>query len=159
MMSAGYQIPNENQRRQCRHHLDDEHHRVLGHVARVKLGEGGTNRRPDDLGIEQGRCWDALACLGGVHRDGSSQFRGKRVPAVIARCSTIGPSASAGKKVRPPIIRMTPTTRPMNRPPVVGNVPTDGGTDFLSASDPAIAIAGMIIQKRPTSIAMAPVTL
>ena len=30
---------------------------------------------------------------------------------------------------------------------------------FLAASEPAIAMAGMIIQKRPTSIAMAPVTL
>ena len=34
-----------------------------------------------------------------------------------------------------------------------------GGIDFFSASEPAIAIAGMIIQKRPTSIAMAPVRL
>ncbi len=31
--------------------------------------------------------------------------------------------------------------------------------DFFAASEPAIAIAGMIIQKRPTNIAMAPVTL
>ena len=81
------------------------------------------------------------------------------MPAIIAKCSTIGPSASAGKKVSPPMIRITPTTRPMNRPPVVGNVPADGGTDFFSASEPAIAIAGMIIQKRPTNIAMAPVRL
>ena len=77
----------------------------------------------------------------------------------IASCSTIGPSASAGKKVRPPTITITPTTRPMNRPPVVGNVPADGGTDFLAASEPAIAMAGMIIQKRPTNIAIAPVRL
>ena len=26
---------------------------------------------------------------------------------------------------------MTPTTRPTNSPPVVGNVPADAGTDFL----------------------------
>jgi len=57
------------------------------------------------------------------------------------------------------MIRITPTVNPMNRPPVVGKVPADGGTVFFAASDPAIAIAGMIIQKRPTSIAMAPVTL
>ncbi len=43
----------------------------------------------------------------------------------------MGPSASAGKKVRPPTIRITPTTRPTKRPPVVGNVPRDGGTDFF----------------------------
>ena len=56
-------------------------------------------------------------------------------------------------------MRITPTTRPMNRPPVVGNVPAEGGTDFFSASEPAIAMAGMIIQKRPTNIATAPVRL
>ena len=59
------------------------------------------------------------------------QFDENRVPAVIARCSTMGPSASAGKKVRPPTIRITPTSRPTNRPPVVGKVPADGGTDLL----------------------------
>jgi hypothetical protein len=81
------------------------------------------------------------------------------VPAVIARCSTIGPSASAGKKVSPPMIRITPTTRPTNRPPVVGNVPADGGMDFLPANEPAIAIAGTIMKKRPTNIALASVRL
>ena len=54
---------------------------------------------------------------------------------------------------------ITPTTRPTNNPPVVGNVPADAGTDFLAASEPAIAMVGMIIQNRPTPIAMAPVTL
>ena len=58
----------------------------------------------------------------------------------------MGPSASAGKKVKPPMIRITPTSRPTNRPPVVGNVPAEGGTVFFAASEPAIAIAGMIIQ-------------
>src|SRR6516164_6554293 len=82
-----------------------------------------------------------------------------RVPAFIARCSTIGPSASAGKKVRPPMIRITPTTSPTNRLPVVGNVPADGGCDFLPASDPAIAMAGTIMKKRPTNIALASVRL
>ena len=57
------------------------------------------------------------------------------------------------------MMRITPTTRPTNSPPVVGNVPTDGGTDFFAASEPAIAMAGMIIQKRPTNIATAPVML
>ena len=71
----------------------------------------------------------------------------------------MGPSASAGKKVSPPTITITPTTRPTKRPPVVGNVPAEGGTDFLAASEPAIAMAGMIIQKRPTNIATAPVML
>src|SRR5215467_9940216 len=83
----------------------------------------------------------------------------KVVPAVIASCSTIGPSASAGKKVRPPTMTITPTTRPTNRVPVVGNVPADGGTSFFAASEPAIAMAGTIIMKRPTNIATAPVIL
>src|SRR5450631_4525825 len=82
-----------------------------------------------------------------------------RVLALPARCSTIGPSASAGKKVKPPTIRMTPTTRPTNRPPVVGKVPADAGTIFFAASEPAIAMAGTIIQKRPTNMATAPVVL
>ena len=54
---------------------------------------------------------------------------------------------------------MTPTTRPTNNPPVVGKVPADAGIDFLAASEPAIAIVGMIIQNRPTNIATAPVRL
>ena len=49
--------------------------------------------------------------------------------------------------------------RPTNSPPVVGNVPADGGIDFFAASEPAIAIAGTIIQKRPMNIATAPVML
>ena len=40
------------------------------------------------------------------------------------------------------------------QPPVVGKVPADGGTIFLAASEPAIAITGTIIRKRPTSMAM-----
>ena len=74
-------------------------------------------------------------------------------------CSTIGPSASAGKKVRPPTIRITPTSRPTNSPPWVGKVPAEAGSVFLAASEPAIAIAGMIMKKRPTNIATAPVVL
>ena len=56
-------------------------------------------------------------------------------------------------------MRITPTTRPTKSPPVVGNVPAESGTVFFSAKAPAIAIAGTIIKKRPTNIAMAPVVL
>ena len=38
-------------------------------------------------------------------------------------------------------------------------VPAEAGTVFLAASEPAIAMAGMIIQKRPMNIATAPVML
>ena len=57
------------------------------------------------------------------------------------------------------MITMTPTTSPTKRPPVVGKVPAEGGIDFFLASEPAMAMAGMIIQNRPTNIAMAPVRL
>ena len=80
-------------------------------------------------------------------------------PATAAKCSTIGPSASEGKKVRPPMISTTPTRRPTNRPPWVGKVPEEAGTVFLAASEPAMASAGILMKKRPTSIATASVVL
>src|SRR5262249_24091039 len=87
------------------------------------------------------------------------QFDANSVPAFIASCSTMGPSASAGKKVRPPMITITPTTKPTNRPPVVGKGPEDGGSDFFSAGEPPIAMAGVIIQSGQTSIAQERVRL
>ncbi|MEY9757284.1 hypothetical protein ABIE73_004679 [Bradyrhizobium yuanmingense] len=42
---------------------------------------------------------------------------------------------------------------------MVGNVPIEGGIDFLAASDPAMAIDGTIMKKRPTNIALASVRL
>src|SRR5450755_1726653 len=71
----------------------------------------------------------------------------------------MGPRASAGKNVKPPTTRMTPTTRPTNKPPVVGKVPDEAGMLFFSTSEPAIAMAGMIMRKRPTNIATPPVRL
>ncbi len=56
-------------------------------------------------------------------------------------------------------MRMTPTSSPTNRPPCVGSVPAETGTVFLAASEPAIASAGTITKKRPTSIVSASVTL
>jgi hypothetical protein len=35
----------------------------------------------------------------------------------------------------------------------------EAGIDFLAASEPAIAVVGMIIQNRPTNIAIAPLRL
>src|SRR5476651_1761946 len=49
----------------------------------------------------------------------------------------------AGKKSIPPSAGTLPTT---------GGLPADGGIDFLPASEPAIAIAGTIMKKRPTNI-------
>src|SRR5262249_42650843 len=114
------------------------------------------DRRPHDLGIEQRGDRHAFADIRVFDGAAPDQFDANSVPAAIASCSTMGPSASAGKNVRPPMITITPTTRPMNSPPVVGKVPAEGGIDFFSASEPAIAMAGVIIQNRPTSIAQAP---
>src|SRR2546421_864331 len=65
----------------------------------------------------------------------------------------MGPSASAGKNVRPATINVTPITRPLNSGVCVGNVPAVTGTAFLRAIDPAMASTGMMRKKRPTSIA------
>ena len=56
------------------------------------------------------------------------------------------------------MIRITPTSRPTHRPPVVGNDPGPSGCCFFAARDPAIASAGMIMKNRPTNIAMASVS-
>ena len=41
-----------------------------------------------------------------------------------------------------PTIKTTPTSRTTNNGPCVGSVPALGGTDFLAASDPAMAMTG-----------------
>ncbi len=45
------------------------------------------------------------------------------LPCIIARCSTMGPSASAGKKVSAATIRITATSRITKMAPLVGKVP------------------------------------
>ena len=78
---------------------------------------------------------------------------------IIRKCSTTGPSVSAGKKVSAPTIRTTPTSRPTNKGPFVGKVPADAGITFLLARLPATASSGMIMRKRPISIAIPTVML
>src|SRR6185295_1462720 len=68
--------------------------------------------------------------------------------------STIGPKLNTGKNVNAPTITITLTSSVENNGVVTGNVPNDGGTIFLRARLPAIASIGMIIMKRPTSIAI-----
>src|SRR5262245_48150617 len=151
-------VAHEKDRGEQGHHFQHEHHWVAGERARVELAEGLPDRGKHDLRVQQCRDRHPLANFRRFHCEASDEVQ-NTVPACIASCSTIGPSASAGKNVRPPTIRMTPTKSPTNNAPVVGNVPSDGGTDFFAASEPAMAIVGMIIQKRPTNIAMAPVRL
>ena len=64
-----------------------------------------------------------------------------------------GPRLSAGKNVSAPTITITPTSSAANSGVVTGNVPGDGGTRFLRPRLPAIASIGMIMKKRPISIA------
>src|SRR5260370_29170563 len=123
MLAPGHQIAEQDDRDERRNDLEHEHDRLLDERPWIKLDEGRADRRPDDLGIEQGRGGGLLADVCGVHGSGSKEFDQNSVFARIANCSTMGPSASAGKKVRPPTMTITPATSPTNRPPVVGNVP------------------------------------
>ena len=75
------------------------------------------------------------------------------------KCSTTGPSTSAGTKVRAPTSSTVPTSRLVKRRPETGKVPELEATSFLRASDPASARIGMIMAKRPKSIATARVLL
>src|SRR5207244_9417824 len=119
--------------------------RILHQWPRVDLHKSRADRRHHDFGIEQGRDRLALANNRDFHGLPPDQFGANSVPLVIAICSTIGPSASAGKKMSPPIITMTPTTSPTKRPPVVGKVPAEGGIDFFAAREPPMAVPGLLI--------------
>ena len=115
--------------------LDHEHDRVLDHRPRVELAEHLGQRRQQDRRVEQRGHRHPLALPMALERrrlrDHDLVSAQNRVPPSIARCSTIGPRARAGKKVRPPTIRMTPTSRPTNRAPLVGRVPSEGGRPLL----------------------------
>ena len=64
------------------------------------------------------------------------------------KCSTIGPSTNAGKKVSAPTIKTTMTKNRMKSGVCVGNVPWLIGTIFFLDSDPATASIGMASQYR-----------
>ena len=49
---------------------------------------------------------------------------------------------------------MTPISRPINSGPVVGNVPALAGSFGFAASEPAIAMTGIMKAKRPMAMAM-----
>ena len=61
---------------------------------------------------------------------------------LIIKCSTIGPSASAGTNVSTPTMITTPISMAINSGVWVGSVPGPAGTSFLDASEPAIASVG-----------------
>ena len=80
-------------------------------------------------------------------------------PLSIRKCSTIGPSARAGRKFSAPMSSTVPMSSTTNVPPDTGNVPALGGAIFFCTSEPASAMIGMIIRKRPMSIARPSVML
>jgi len=67
---------------------------------------------------------------GGVRAAQSEIRKGliqNRSPACMAKCSATGPRVSAGRKVSPPTITITPVSKATKRTPVVGKVPADDG--------------------------------
>src|SRR4051794_14111305 len=83
----------------------------------------------------------------------------KTCPWFMRKCSTTGPRLRAGKKVSAPTMTMTPTSSEEKSALVTGNVPADAGITFLRLNDPAMASGGMIMKKRPNSIATPSVEL
>src|SRR5579863_3966670 len=73
-------------------------------------------------------------------------------PLSIWKCSTSGPSDSAGKYVSAPTMRIVPIRRTTKSVPFVGKVPLVTGTSFFEARFPAMASAGMMNRNRPTSM-------
>src|SRR5262249_45172513 len=124
---------------ECTTDLDDEHHRIADHAARVELAKRVADGAADDRSVEQRACSDTWAMERSGHESGSGH-------GCSAKCSTIGPSASAGTNDSAPTSSTTPTSSATNSGPVVGSVPDDGGTIFFLASEPAIASTGMTIQ-------------
>src|SRR5262249_6655081 len=114
--------------RQTRADPDDEHHRILELHARVELAERVEHRAAHERRVEQ-------RTRASLPRD----VHDPPPPATICRCSTTGPSASAGRNVSAPTSSTVPTSRTTKSGPCVGSVPAPAGTSFLRASAPASA--------------------
>src|SRR5262249_25413090 len=116
---------------------------------RRELAEGVAHGGPDDGLVEEL----------GLFRLSHASPPQNSVPAFIRKCSTMGPSAKAGKNVSAPTITITPTSSTTNTGPVTGNVPADSGTFFFAASDPAIPRIGISMKKRPKNMSRPSVVL
>src|SRR6185436_1960520 len=86
-------------------------------------------------------------------------FPQKSFPCEVRKCSTIGPSASTGRKFSAPINNTVPSRSTTNVPPESGKVPALGGEIFFCTSEPASAMMGTIIRNRPMSMAKPSVVL
>ena len=71
----------------------------------------------------------------------------------MRKCSTTGPSTSAGTKVSAPTSSTVPTSRLVKSGPETGNVPALSAINFLRPSEPASARIGTMMTKRPKSVA------
>ena len=95
-----------------------------------------------------------------VEDDNAAARKGLSVPEIYTGKRSVTYPDKDGKRVTKDItITITLTSNVVNSGVVTGNVPNDGGTIFLRARLPAIASIGMIIMKRPTSIAIPIVVL
>ena len=119
------QVLEEQDRGEHRAHADHEHHRVAHERARVELDEAVADRPADDLRLDE---------LG---------VPGHRVLLSLSRpsCSTMGPSARTGRKVRAATMKITPITSTTNSGVSVGNVPDRGGHAALADQRPRRAPA------------------
>ena len=125
--------------------LDDEHHRVAAHRARVELARGVGSAADSAGGVERPPASTAAASAG---RGGAVTVSRQRP----ARRS--GRARGRGKKVRPATITTTPTSRPTNSGVSVGKR-AGGRRDAAAcaASEPARASTRTIRKNRPSSIA------
>src|SRR5690606_1351700 len=135
-------------------------HGGLDHHPRIELAKGVRQRLHQLLGVEEAGAHTALGGLvaGGrvlVGRQGGS--RHEVLPLYVgghhASPSASGPSASAGKYVRPVMMMIVPTSSPVYSGLSVRRVPAVAGTGFCSASEPASASTNTIGRNRPRSIA------
>ena len=120
--------------------------------ARVEDAAACAEARRSGFGVRPAstKRWKRRVPRAGVegHRDGPRHAL-ERLPGRRSSCSTIGPSASAGKKLSAPTMRTTPTSRPTTDGRWSGTCPGDGATRRLAAIEPAIARIGTIIANRP----------
>jgi hypothetical protein len=124
----------EEQRHDKRADFDDEHDRIARLPARIELDERIGRRAREDRAVEQ------RAPADGARGDGTVSSENV-FPCCMTSCSTIGPSASAGKKVSAPTMTITPIKQ-HDEDRRVGRERADRfGTLFLPAA-PARAAAG-----------------
>src|SRR5262249_44904510 len=111
--------------------IPERHLREAGHHERVREAEEG--REQDDG--DEGRDERAHQCISP---------------------STIGPSVSAGKIIRPAVRPITPTSRTTKVGPSVRNVPAETGWIFFVPSAPPSPRAASSGTKRPKYSATVP---